>query len=856
MAKITEAPLAGPLTGAETMPIVQDGDMKRVPFDTVLDTQMAAVGAAGDAKIALATEQAAIATAAAATAQEATGYKGKSARFPVRNRHNGDDSPFACIAQPTANMGTWLGADGALIMLVTIPRERLRASTSGQSNVGRTIMGNVMGNTGANMFNINLGGASGVYQSGLGFYMRTGVTTVTTSVLIPESYGSRMLMAFRRTSNTFAMDVWDCDTGTKYALNSQDVTAFAGLNPATFASYFQIGAGGNTNTEPYVPPFSPTLQRAWEGDIGFVGYYNAALDDTACQNIALGMAVETATTPATWKWARELDGSVASLTTPSWATGDTTSAATVISSGNLEVQRGSSITAKGTYFTIDRKVAGDAHVDAVVPGTDKKAVALSGKVRSTLPVADDIEVRFLTTEGRAVTDWQKVATIAPLDTTWSGTAIVPKGTERMVRQARLASQRSDPTKWFLDASRFAVGYRIKFFGQSQVDNLRAGSRALQYKGKLPISYIEQAANAATDISAINCFTIHDRMPSVGDGIYGIMAGLEAAGCDAVVALECQAVGGTSALDWINDSLATRAWTPMLRSNEVMDGGTSVVVWNWDAADIAVNYADLLNGVFCGTGVRASNHYVFGALTDGGVQTGATMVYMPTLRTNGGGTTEADSDAQESWGTRRDEGVAWAATKPFAIVGPAPVDMELTDQFHPSLALASGIERQGRHLAFGVLRGTRQDVSTNPTVSGSTFAFTDGTRVAFTFEVTLPNFGRLTNGLGATSDTGADKGVRLIEVSSDGGTTWTKSGFTAVLSGRNKVTVTKTSGSWAAGLKVRVGFGGVGAYGLPTSGITSGNVAARDYWMYDGYSRHSNGLGVPVLPTNTIYSVAG
>lgn len=41
MAKISELPTAGPLTGAETMPIVQDGDMKRVPFDTVLAQQLA-----------------------------------------------------------------------------------------------------------------------------------------------------------------------------------------------------------------------------------------------------------------------------------------------------------------------------------------------------------------------------------------------------------------------------------------------------------------------------------------------------------------------------------------------------------------------------------------------------------------------------------------------------------------------------------------------------------------------------------------------------------------------------------------------------------------------------------------------
>jgi len=805
-----------------------------------------------------ATTKAAEAVAAAATAQEAVGYKGRSARFPMRNRHNGDGSPFAMIAQPTTNVGTLFNADGALVIAVTIPRERLRASGTGQSNIGRTILGNVLTGSSANNFYLNITGASGVFQTQLVFYMRSGSTPLIgpLTVNLPESNGSRLLLVLRRTSNVFSMDWWNCDTGTKYAGTTADATSFTGLIPANGGSFFQVGSGGTTNTAPHVPTFNPTLQRCWDGDIGLVGYYAGALTDTQCQNIALGMAVETATTPGTWRWVRELDGSAASLAKPSWATGDTTTAATEVNSGGLMIERGSNITAKGLNFTVDRKVAGDAHVDAVIPGRDVKAVAVSGRVRSTLAAADDLEMRFLTTDGRAVTDWQRVATLTPGDTVWSGFVNVPKGLQRYVRQARLYSNRNDPTKWFLDATRFAVGYRFKIFGQSQMANLKSTNRGLVYKGRTPFSYIEQAAEAATSISAINCFVVHDRLPAIGDGVCGIMEAIDAAGCDAVAALEIQAVGGTSAIDWIKDSLSGRAWAPMLRSAEVMDGGTSVVVWNWDPADIGTNYGDLLNAVFCGTGPQAGDHFVFGPLSDGGATVGATMVYMPTQRTNGTTTTESDFDTQGTYGTRRDEGVAWTATKPFAVLGVPPLDLELQDGLHPSLTLASGTERHGRHLGLSLLRGARIDLSTNPTVSSTSFAFTDGTRVAFTFDVNLPNFGALRNGLGATSDSGADKAVRLIEVSTDAGVTWTKSGFTAAITGRNRVTVTKTTGSWPAGLRVRVGWGGFGAYGLPANGITSGNTAARDYWMYDGYARHLNGLGIPVLPSNTIYTVSG
>lgn len=812
------------------------------------------IATSGTAVIASAAGYAASAAASASFAQEAVGYLGKSARFPYNNRPSGTGSDFACIAQPSANSGTWLGADGALVMTVTIPRERLRASVTGQSNINRALIGNLLAGVGANGFYLRLGGSAGVFQSQLAFQMRSsGAQQIAAQLFtIPENYGSRLLIALRRTSNVFTMDVWDCDTGTKYPSGlAVDVSAFPGMAPTGLGSYFQIGGGGNTNVAPTTAT-SDNSYRCWDGDIGFVGYYKAALSDAACQNMALGMAVDAVTTPATWGYARELDGSAASLSKPAWATGDTTGTAQAI--GTLNISRGSSITSKGTYFTVDRKIAGDAHVEALIPGQRTKRVAWAGKVRSNLPAADTVLGRAISTaDNRPMSDFVVLSPVSPTDTTYTGVVDLPPGT--YVRQFCLASQRNDPTKWILDATRFSVGYRVTICGQSQASNLRNTTRGLTYKGKTRFSYIEQAGEAATDLTGINCFVVNDRLPPIGDGVVGVMNAIDAAGVDAPVALEWQAVGGTSAIDWIKDSLSGRTWTPMLRANELMDGGRSCFVWNWDAADIAINYNDVLNAVFCGTGPQAGDHFIFGPLSDGGTQVGATVVYMPTMRTNGNGVTESDFDTSDFWGTRRGEGFTWASGKPFAVIGAPPIDMELSDALHPSLTLASGIERHGQHVGFSIVRGLRQEASTNPVVSSTSFAFTDGTRVAFTFDVTLPNFGVLKNGLGATSQAGADKGVRLIEVSTDAGVTWTKSGFTAAITGRARVTVTKTSGSWPVGLRVRVAFGGPGSYGNPASGVTAGNIACRDYWLYDGYGRHVNGLGVPVLPTNTIYTVA-
>lgn len=52
MAKISELPVAGALTGAEIMPIVQDGAAKQVPFDTILDEQAMILENAANAKLA------------------------------------------------------------------------------------------------------------------------------------------------------------------------------------------------------------------------------------------------------------------------------------------------------------------------------------------------------------------------------------------------------------------------------------------------------------------------------------------------------------------------------------------------------------------------------------------------------------------------------------------------------------------------------------------------------------------------------------------------------------------------------------------------------------------------------------
>lgn len=90
MAKISELPAAGPLTGTETMPIVQGGDMVQAPFAEVVgaiadegdaqiarvttegDTQVARVSTEGGTQVGLATTQRTLAELAASTSLAST----------------------------------------------------------------------------------------------------------------------------------------------------------------------------------------------------------------------------------------------------------------------------------------------------------------------------------------------------------------------------------------------------------------------------------------------------------------------------------------------------------------------------------------------------------------------------------------------------------------------------------------------------------------------------------------------------------------------------------------------------------------------------------------------------------------
>lgn len=93
MAKISELPLAAPLTGTETVPIVQGGAMAQAPFGEMLDQQEALLQAAADAALVTINEKV---SAAALSADEAEAFAAATSSAAV-------DNLFTVFSQIAAN---------------------------------------------------------------------------------------------------------------------------------------------------------------------------------------------------------------------------------------------------------------------------------------------------------------------------------------------------------------------------------------------------------------------------------------------------------------------------------------------------------------------------------------------------------------------------------------------------------------------------------------------------------------------------------------------------------------------------------------------------------------------------------
>lgn len=425
---------------------------------------------------------------------------------------------------------------------------------------------------------------------------------------------------------------------------------------------------------------------------------------------------------------------------------------------------------------------------------------------------------------------------------------------------------SHPTLVHRMNSRIGCGDKLSVIGQSQAFlMLYAGNVTLAPTGLASFcGYIGNVADPAdTTTSPVPRFSTSARPqlfiipPQMTNAYNGVTAIAERVGEHndgrAVSVVGC-AIPGTSARHWIDDNATQRQWAIDVEVAELA-GRDRVPVWTWYSADAGYDYRQILDAVVFGTGPYAGNRTLF----DGSIQLGGYKfgICLPSRATS---TNDGPFDFDE-FGFRRtysQQGqIAWCIDNPdLGVIGPAVTDMAIDNLAsgtttapdinlggpHQSQVLREGSYRLGYRIGETYLRARGQSpFATNPYVDPAQITI-DAARTEMLVKCVLPN-----QGLGLRTADG--RPVTGFELSTDGGTTWMRSGFTASIVASDTVRITKSSGAWPTGLRLTYLRGGPFSYG--TAEELNAHYKGS---LYDGCAMEG-GLGLPLLGIDNANGVA-
>jgi hypothetical protein len=341
------------------------------------------------------------------------------------------------------------------------------------------------------------------------------------------------------------------------------------------------------------------------------------------------------------------------------------------------------------------------------------------------------------------------------------------------------------------------------------------------------------------------FIIPPQMTNAYNGVTAIAERIGEHNAGRAVSVIGCAIPGTSARDWIDDNTTQRQWAIDIEV-AALAGRDRVPVWVWYSADAGFDYSLILDAVVFGTGPYAGNRTLFdGSIQQNGYKLG---ISLPSRATS----TNAGPFDSDDFGFRRtysQQGqIAWCNTNPaLGVIGPAVTDMAIDNLAsgtpsgpdvnlggpHESQVLREGAYRLGYRVGETYLRARGlSPYPANPFVDPAQITV-NPSRTEITVKCVLPN-----QGLGLrTADGGPVTG---FELSTDGGATWTRSGFTAGIVAPDTVRITKTSGAWPTGLRLTYLRGGPFSYG--TAEELNANYKGS---LYDGCAMEG-GLGLPLL----------
>lgn len=629
-------------------------------------------------------------------------------------------------------------------------------------------------------------------------------------------------------ASNWGLDWYSLIDGTRYA--GTPVVAAGGANSinAASATFFQIGGASSATTY--------TANGGgynWPGEIEAVGIATTGVTPAQWADIATGADIVATIGAANLKWLREFDGTTDTLAKPAAATADVSPASILVTGNGTTVPDstilpGSTLRRQSPADWLTMNGLSHGWVYGLAGGETERPVPFAGEA-SASKNGETVEVRVIEVgTGRVVRDWTAVATVA--SGAWSGNLTLPQAEDWWIAQARCAGAQFDRR------DEFAVGFKFLILGQSQMEIALVGDPAVSgvpanhlmsatylsnqetpdnrmFMGRVSVAPV-RASGQRFDSTGVRAFINQFRQ---FDPLTPIM-------------LIKEAIQGTGSQQFIDDSGAVptsglREWSLFQAKLDAFGNDISAIVINWGTSETGAGdldetvMANNWNAMFFGTGPAVRDHDMTTALRPGW----RVAVSPLTRHTNRG--------AAPSRVRRRQ--VNWAIENPtVAAVGPPVSDMRIEAPGGPHQV---GDDPNGNRVVMArmAIAAAKAMGLTNPQNPHFTTATRSG--AVITINVALPNGGTLFSRAPT-----ALRSFAVNEAGTESGSVTT--GFTAAISG-STVTLTKTSGTWAAGTWV--------GYRSDLEDRANGDVAAElaimEGALYETWADDVvTGWGLPVL----------
>ncbi len=634
-------------------------------------TQVTAVQTEGAIQITLATAQATAAAASALSIQaQQWSLPAFSAQFPSFNRQY--TGMAGHIAYPNTNLvsSALLKFDvpSAFFIMLQVPHERTK------QNRRYRVMGNVLPGA-ASGFSLTHAGDEYFTTTSHDEFRWTSKGNTGDTVDLAIDVQTRAAKA--------QLLVVTCDGAGNYAIASftQGDAKIAGATQASATHTLNALTGtqvlvGDTGSSAGTLTSLAAPDGAFCGAIAFHGFVlGTAGDDAKWQAICEGADIAATLTGETaFKLFRDYrGGGNLSAKLAASALNDTTSAGTIYGT----VQPGGSIVRQSAsaWLRFDRLPEG--YVLCPPDGSRTGKVTLAG---TSAGLTGDVLARIVSTVGDVLVPPFRLCTVAA--------SMAPALELPMFAGWGFLEcwANSDPSKIYRMNARIGCGDKMAAVGQSQVDiGMFATNYPVAPSGRASFcGWIGASADPADTTSnpvprfsttaRPQLFVIEPQMTAIYNGVTAMADRIGEHNAGRAICIVDRAIPGTSARDWINDSVTARLWAQDVEMAGVA-GKDLVPVWTWYTSDAGL-YPDTLNGVVRGTGPYKSDHYFGdGLLQASGFKLGICLPSRATIN-NIGGPVDADN-----FGTNRTSSqtgqIAFATSWPsLAVVGPAVTDLAI------------------------------------------------------------------------------------------------------------------------------------------------------------------------------------